>query len=152
MSSTPEATLLSRPARSYAAVAVPNCAESIRIATAFIVQSARNMHVPPASDSLFENAIVEALNNAVTHGNRAQRPGAMIVCELELVGRRLAVRIFDQGPGFLLPTTPRPDWSADDATTVPENGFGISIIQGVFPVVRTIARPGESGLEMALTF
>ena len=39
-----------------------------------------------------------------------------------------------------------------NAQTIPERGFGVPIIQGVFPMVRTIARPGEFGLEMALTF
>jgi anti-sigma regulatory factor (Ser/Thr protein kinase) len=109
------------------------------------------MHVPAASDSLFENAIVEALNNAVEHGNSAQRPEASIACEIERYGQRLTVRIFDQGPGFVLPLA-LPEWNDDDPTTIPEGGFGISIIQGVFPMVRTIARPGEFGLEMALTF
>lgn len=137
---------------SYASVTVPSRVESVSMAAAFIVQAARNMHVPPASDSLFEVAIVEALNNALKHGNPAQRPEALIVCELELVDHRLTVRIFDRGPGFALPRAPRPEWSADDMTTIPERGFGLPIIQGVFPMVRTIGRPGEFGLEMALTF
>jgi anti-sigma regulatory factor (Ser/Thr protein kinase) len=153
MRSTPETT--SQPHSEgpcYAAVTVPSRVESIRPAADFIVQAARNMHIPPASNSLFESAIVEALNNALKHGNTAQRPDAVIVCELELVDRRLTVRILDQGSGFVLPRTPKPDWSADHTATIPESGFGISIIQGVFPMVRTIARPGEFGLEMALTF
>lgn len=151
----------------YASVTVPNRVESIRLATEFIVHAARNMDVPPASGSLFEAAIVEALNNAIKHGNTAKRPGALIVCELELVGHRLTVRILDQGTGFALPqprrrafenplgrdvAVPRPEWSAGDMTTIPEGGFGIPIIQSVFPMVRTIARPGEFGIEMALTF
>lgn len=140
------------PASCYASVTVPSRVESIQLAAAFLVQAARNMHVPSAGDSLFESAIVEALNNAVEHGNTAQRPGAVIVCELELAGRCLTVRILDDGPGFVLPRTPRPDWRVDDMSNIPESGFGISIIQSVFPIVRTIARPGEFGLEMALTF
>jgi anti-sigma regulatory factor (Ser/Thr protein kinase) len=153
MRCTPETTGQSRPEGScYASVTVPSRVESIRLAAEFIVQAARNMHVPPASDSLFESAIVEALNNALEHGSSAQRPDASIVCEVELVDHRLTVRILGQGPGFVLPRTPRPKWSADDMTTIPESGFGIPIIQGVFPMVRTIARPGAFGLEMALTF
>lgn len=136
----------------YASVTVPSRVESIRLAAAFIVQAARNMQVPAASGSPFESAIVEALNNALEHGNTAQRPEAVIVCELERVDRRLTVRILDQGPGFVLPRTPRPVAGAADITTMPEGGFGLHIIQGVFPVVRTIVRPGAFGLEMALTF
>ena len=126
--------------------------ESIRLATEFIVRTARNMHVPPAANSLFEVAIVEALSNAFKHGNAAQRPGALIVCEVERSDRRLTVRIFDQGPGFVLPLTPQPEWSADDTSTAPEHGLGIPIIESAFPIVRTIGRPGDFGVEMALTF
>lgn len=139
-------------ADSYASVTVPARVESVRLAAEFIVQAARTMQVPAASDAIFEIAIVEALNNAIEHGSAAQRPGAVIVCELERIDHRLTVRILDEGPGFVLPRTSRPEWSADDIAAVPESGFGMSIIQGVFPIVRTIARPGEFGLEMALTF
>ncbi len=135
----------------HASVTVPSRVESIRLATQFIVQAARQMCVPLASETLFEVAIVEALNNALEHGNPGRRPEASIVCELERIGHRLTVRVFAQGPDFVLPET-QPEWSADDVTTVPEGGFGIPIIQGVFPMVRTIARPGEFGIEMALTF
>jgi anti-sigma regulatory factor (Ser/Thr protein kinase) len=145
--------VMGHPAESwYASLTVPSRVESIRLAAAFIVEAARNMRVPPASDSLFEVAIVEALTNAVKHGNMAQRTEASIVCELEVVDRRLTVRILDQGAGFVLPRTPPPEWSADDVAAIPASGFGIPIIQGVFPIVRTIARPGEFGLEMTLTF
>jgi anti-sigma regulatory factor (Ser/Thr protein kinase) len=136
----------------YASVTVPSRIESIRLATAFIVQAARDMQVPAASGSLFEVAIDEALTNAVKYGNAAQRTDARIVCELELVDRRLTVRILDQGPGFVLARAPAPEWSPEDVTTIPEGGFGIPIIRSVFPTVRTIARSGEFGLEMALTF
>ena len=93
---------------------VPSRVESVRLASAFIVQAARNMRVPPASDSLFELAIVEALNNAVKHGNPGQRPEALIICEVELVEHRLTVRILDQGPGFALPRPVQAEWAADD--------------------------------------
>jgi anti-sigma regulatory factor (Ser/Thr protein kinase) len=141
-----------READSFASVTVPGRVASIRPAAAFIVDTARNMQVPAALDPLFEVAIVEALNNAVKHGTTAARPDAMVVCELELIGRCLTVRILDRGPGFVVPRTPRPDWDTDDISTVPENGYGVSIIQRVFSTVRTIARPGEFGIEMALTF
>ena len=136
----------------YATLTVPSRVESIRLAAEFVVRSARNMHVPPAADSLFEVAIVEALNNALKHGNAAQRPGALIVCEVERSDRRLTVRIFDQGSGFVLPLAPQPEWSAGDTSTIPERGLGIPIIESVFPIVRTIGHPGDFGVEMALTF
>jgi anti-sigma regulatory factor (Ser/Thr protein kinase) len=131
----------------YATVTVPSRVESIRTASEFIVQTARRMRVPAASDALFEVAIVEALK----HGNAGQGGEPLIVCELERVGRSLTVRIHDQGQGFTLPAS-RPDWSPADTASLPESGFGLPIIQKVFPVVRTTGCPGDFALEMALTF
>lgn len=136
----------------FASVTVPSRVESVRLAASFLVQAAKNMHVARADDSLFELAIVEALNNAVKHGGTGKGPGAVIVCELELADKCLTVRILDQGPGYVLPRVPRPEFRAEDIMSVPESGYGIAIIQGVFPTVRTIRRrPGEFGLEMSLT-
>jgi anti-sigma regulatory factor (Ser/Thr protein kinase) len=139
------------PVEVFAAITVPNRVESIRPTAQFIIETARRMEVPAASESLFEVAIAEALNNAVRHGNSAQSPDAEISCTLRRVGRQLTVSIRDQGPGFDLADA-APDWSAADVASIPEGGFGLPIIQRVFPVVRTIRRPGEFGLEMALTF
>ena len=136
----------------YASVTVPSRVESVRLATSFIVQAARDMGVPAAFGSVFEVAIDEALSNAVKYGNAPARPEALIVCELQLIDRRLSVRILDQGPGFVLPRSPRREWAPEDIAAIPEGGFGIPIIRSVFSTVRTIARPGEFGLEMALTF
>jgi anti-sigma regulatory factor (Ser/Thr protein kinase) len=139
------------PAEAFATIRVPNRLESIRPAVEFIIETARRMEVPAASESLFEVAIAEALNNAFRHGNAAQSPDAEILCTLRRVGRQLTVSICDQGAGFDLPGGV-PNWSPENLASIPEGGFGLPIIQQVFPVVRTIRRPGEFGLEMALTF
>jgi anti-sigma regulatory factor (Ser/Thr protein kinase) len=135
----------------FVSITVPNRVESIRLAASFLVQAAKGMRVPPASEPVFELAIVEALNNAVKHGDTG-RPGAAIVCELERADHSLTVRILDQGPGFDLRVVQRPDPTADDVMAVPESGYGLSIIQSVFPTMGTISRAGKSGLEMSLTF
>lgn len=134
----------------FASVTVPSHVSSVRVAAAFIVGAVRNMHVRQASDALFEVAIVEALNNAVLHGNAAQRAEALMVCELELADQRLIVRLYDQGQGFVFPERPRDEWSADDRANVPEGGFGLPIIANVFSTVRTFGRPGEFGVEMIM--
>ena len=136
----------------FASVTVPSRVESIRLAAEFIVHAARTMAIPQADDSLFEVAIVEALNNAIKHGNADQRSDASLVCELEVDERTFVVRIIDQGPGYQLPRVPQPEWSPDNIASVPESGYGIGIIRGVFPTVRTVGRAGEFGLEMTLTF
>jgi anti-sigma regulatory factor (Ser/Thr protein kinase) len=138
--------------RLYASVTVPTGVESIRLAVDFLVQAARAMRVPAAADTLFEAAIVEAVNNAVEHGDTARRPDAVIVCEIERVNHRLTLRVLGQGPEFALSPKLLPEWDANDVTTLQEGGFGLPIIQSVFPTVHTIARTGEFGLEMALTF
>ncbi|HYB96816.1 MAG TPA: ATP-binding protein [Vicinamibacterales bacterium] len=136
----------------HASITVPSRVESIRCAADFIIEVARTMRVPAADDSLFESAVVEALNNAIEHGNAAQHPDAMTACELEVDGRRLTVRIFGKGPPFALRPGPAPEWNAADLSSLPEGGLGIHIIRGVFPDVRTVTRGGEFGLEMVLTF
>lgn len=130
---------------------MPSRVESVRAAATVLVQAVQHMGVPAASDSVFELAIVEALNNAVAHGSKEN--AAVIVCELELGDRRLTVRVLDQGPGYNLPPLqPRRDWSRDDVLSIPERGYGLTIIQSVFTATRTITRGGASGLEMSLTF
>ena len=136
---------------SFASLKVPSRVESVRVAAAFFVQAAKDMRVPLASDSLFELAVVEALNNAVKHGNADRNAAAVILCELEFVNPRLTVRILDQGPGFEMPRASIPEPTPDDILSVPDSGRGISIIQHVFATVRTISRDSRFGVEMSLT-
>ena len=135
----------------FATVTLPSRVDSVRRAAAFLVQAAKSMRVPLASDAGFELALVEALNNAVKHGN-ADQPGAVIVCEIERADRCLTVRILDEGAGFDPQQLPRPDTSGLDIASIPEGGYGLSIIQTVFPAVRTISQAGRFGVEMSLTF
>lgn len=134
----------------YASVTVPSQITSIRLTAAFIVGAAKNMHVRKASDPIFEVAIVEALNNAVIHGNATHRPEALMVCELELADQRLIIRLYDQGQGFDIANRARRHWCESDRTEVPEGGFGLPIIAGVFSTVRTFGHPGEFGVEMIM--
>jgi anti-sigma regulatory factor (Ser/Thr protein kinase) len=134
----------------FAALLVPRRVEWIRLATGFVVTAARTMEVPAAAGPLFEVAIAEALNNAVEHP--AAGAGASLVCEVECVAQRLIVRLLHRGPGFELPRMPRLAWNPYDTATVPDRGFGLPIIRTVFPIVRTIERQGECGLEIELTF
>jgi anti-sigma regulatory factor (Ser/Thr protein kinase) len=136
----------------FSSVTVPSCVESIRLVAGFMIQAARSMNVTAAWDAQFEMAIVEALNNAVKHGNPEKLENAFMVCELEVRDRTLILRIIDQGPGYSLPRTPAADWNPDDIMTVPESGYGVAIINGIFPTVRTIGSPGAFGLEMRLPF
>jgi len=84
--------------RFVATVTVPSRIDSIRVATSFLVQTARSFGVPASDNTPFEVAIVEALNNALTHGS--QDRDNLIICELELAGRCLKIRVMDQAAKF----------------------------------------------------
>jgi anti-sigma regulatory factor (Ser/Thr protein kinase) len=136
----------------FASLTVPSCIESIRPAAAFLVQAARTLAVPAASNALFEVAIVEVLTNALKHGNKGRRD-ASIVCEIEVSAGRMIVRVFDAGAGFTLPPrAERPESGLDDVDLLPETGYGLPVIQSVFPAVQTVTRGGRFGVELPLTY
>jgi anti-sigma regulatory factor (Ser/Thr protein kinase) len=133
-----------------ASITVPSRVEYLRPASRFLVQASVALSIPRASDPLFETAIAEALTNALNHGN-AKDPAAMILCELVLTADRFTVKIFDEGAGFSLPLRRElPDWSPAEVDVLPTSGFGLPIIQAVFPMVNTVRRSGRFGLELAL--
>jgi anti-sigma regulatory factor (Ser/Thr protein kinase) len=139
-----------------ATLTVPSRVESVRPATAFLVQAARELNVPKAAEPVFEVAISEAVTNAVRHGSR-RRGDAVITCDIQLTnndrdGRELRLRIIDGGEGFDVPP-PRPlAIQSDEIESVPERGYGLPIIQSVFPIVRVIQVDGRFGLELGLTY
>jgi anti-sigma regulatory factor (Ser/Thr protein kinase) len=125
---------------------VPNRIESVRPAAAFLVQTARAFHVAAAANPLFDVAVTEALTNAVKHGHGGGDARGDIVCEVELAPGQLTLRIFDNGPGFTVPQVP--SVSGHEMETLRESGYGLSIIQSVFRVVRAIRVGGRFGLEL----
>jgi anti-sigma regulatory factor (Ser/Thr protein kinase) len=136
----------------FASLTVPSRVESIRPAAAFLVQAAKTLKVPAASNALFEVAIVEVLANALKHGNKG-RLDASIVCEIEVSERGMMVRVFDAGAGFTLPLAgTRPEPTLDDLDLLPEAGYGLPVIQSVFPAVKTVTRGGKFGVELPLTY
>jgi anti-sigma regulatory factor (Ser/Thr protein kinase) len=134
-----------------AALTVPNRAEFVRPATAFLVQAARALDVPAAEEPVFEVALSEAITNAVKHGRR-EGPDSTITCELELENRRLTVRIFDDGEGFRLPTAALPDVSRKRIDALPASGYGLAIMQTVFSKISVVEVAGRFGLELALHY
>ena len=135
--------------RYLATLSVPSRVDSIRPASVFIVQIARMLGVPAADQSLFEVAIVEALANAFTHGNK-QREELPIVCEIEHDVSHFSVRIFDRGAGFFAPTFPSQAPDPEAVEAIRESGYGVAIIQSVFPIVKPVCRRGRFGVELEL--
>jgi anti-sigma regulatory factor (Ser/Thr protein kinase) len=133
-----------------ATLTVPNRVEFVRPATQFLVQAARALHVPIATDPVFEVAISEAVTNAVKHGGGGDQ--STVTCELDLDDHRLTVRIIDDGEGFLLPAAKLPDISPEHVESIPSSGYGLPIIHTVFPNVRLIEVEGRFGVELALCY
>jgi anti-sigma regulatory factor (Ser/Thr protein kinase) len=138
--------------RFFARLTMPARVESIRAAAAFLVQASRSLRVPAAAEATFELAIVEAVTNAVKHGQADGTAEGSVVCELESEGRSLLVRILDAGPGFDLPPASLPGVSSENVQALPEAGYGLPVIQAVFPGVRTVTREGRFGLELPLSY
>jgi len=134
-----------------ATVTVPASVEYVRVASQFVVQTARHLGVPAASSPLFEVAIVEALANAVKHGSRG-RPDAVVTCEVERAAPGLRIRIYDEGEGFqpearaALAAEP----SADDILALPESGYGVPIMHTVFQQIDGRREGGRFCLELTL--
>jgi anti-sigma regulatory factor (Ser/Thr protein kinase) len=142
--------------RLVASITVPGRIESVRPTAAFLVDMARNLRVPAAENNLFEVAIVEALSNAIRHNTRETE--SSLLCELELAGRCLTIRVLDDAAGaplaFAMPTGVIP-WSeatADSWETIPETGYGLYLMRAVFPHIKPVTRDGRHGIEMELTF
>jgi anti-sigma regulatory factor (Ser/Thr protein kinase) len=133
---------------SHATLVVPRRIESVRRATAFLVQAARARHVPAAASPLFEVAVSEAVTNAVRHARDAEAEHTM-TCDLEVSDGRLTLRILNEDARFALPdAAPGPP----SIEFLREHGYGLSIIRSVFPLVRVVERDGRFGVELQLTF
>jgi anti-sigma regulatory factor (Ser/Thr protein kinase) len=124
--------------RYLAKVTVPNRIEAVRPTAGFLVQTARALNVAAASSPLFEVAVSEALTNAVKHGHGRGERGerGTIICELELDPAQLTIRIEDEGPGFTIPARRVPEMGAGHVEALAESGYGLPIMQSIFPVVR----------------
>ena len=93
----------------------------------------------------FSTALIEACTNAIEHGNKYAKDKRVRV-EVNLNGRRLIARVFDEGKGF--------DFSKVDSDTTPpdplsERGRGI-IIMKAFTDELKISRASEGGVCVEL--
>jgi anti-sigma regulatory factor (Ser/Thr protein kinase) len=94
-------------------------------------------------------ALTEAVTNAVKHGH-GEKDNAVIVCEIERSPRLVVFRISDSGNGFVVPDPTLPAIDPAAVQALPESGYGLPIIQTVFPGVRGTRVDGRFTLELAL--
>lgn len=132
-----------------ASLTLPNRPESVRAAVAFMMQTASALEIPAVTIPLFEVALTEAVTNAVKHGN-CGREDAVIVCEVERSPRQAVFRVSDTGRGFIVPDRRLPPIDPAAVHALPESGYGLPIIQTVFPSVRGSQVNGKFTLELAL--
>jgi anti-sigma regulatory factor (Ser/Thr protein kinase) len=137
-----------RDQRFRASTIAPARVESVRASAAFLVLCARSLGIARAADPLFETAVAEAITNAVQHGGG---PDTWMVCELEWHRPRLVVRVLDPGPGFTWQAAGEVPEPPAEVADISESGYGLQIIQAVFPEARTVRRAGLFGLEMPLS-
>ena len=89
-------------------------------------------------------ATMEAVNNAITHGNKGN-PGKIVDIEIKYERNRMMVTVTDEGPGFRPSEVPDP--------TKPENIEELSG-RGVFLMTKLADRIdfNEKGNSVTLTF
>ena len=133
-----------------ASMTVPARAEFVRPASEFVLQTARHLGASATSNPLFEIAVAEALTNAVKHGSRG-RADASVTCEVDGAGGAVSIRILDEGEGFTPgPRTEPVDPSTLDVAAIAESGYGVPIIQAVFPRIQTGRHEGRFCLELGV--
>ncbi len=131
-----------------ASLTVPARPEFVSVASAFVVQTARELGADRVLTPLFEVAVGEALANAVKHGSRGLEH-ATVTCEVEGCDGALSIRILDEGEGFDFSPREVPiDADNIDIASLPESGYGIPIIQTVFKEIRTRRTDGRFCLEL----
>jgi anti-sigma regulatory factor (Ser/Thr protein kinase) len=90
------------------------------------------------------------VTNAIKHGYGG-REDATITCEVERSPRQVVFRVSDTGRGFVIPDPPTlPRIEPSEPQTLPESGYGLPIIQTVFPAVRGTHVNGRFTLELCL--
>lgn len=135
-------------------VTVPGRVESVRPVAAFLVALARGFDVPRAGETLFENAIVEGLNNAIVHAPR--EPEGTLHCEFEFEpGRCLKIRLMNEAvraPVALTFASELNPSGVDAWQQVPQSGYGLYLMRAVFTDIRPVTVDGQHGVEMTLMF
>jgi len=83
-------------------------------------------------DNNLKLALVEALTNAMEHGNHWTE-GSLVRLECDLTSQRLEVSIEDQGPGFDVGSLPDP---TSGEQLLSERGRGVFLMQAIMDQVR----------------
>ncbi|MDD5287087.1 MAG: ATP-binding protein [Desulfuromonadaceae bacterium] len=94
--------------------------------------------------SRINTVLTEALVNAIKHANVTD-PTKEILVRINISGKELAIRVFDNGQGFDLNRVPDPCFDSD---ILNENGRGLFIIRSLMDSVVYKKANGGNVLEM----
>jgi serine/threonine-protein kinase RsbW len=96
----------------YKKIRIESNVESLRIVEKAIDETTALVGISQESYGKILVSAMEAVNNAILHGNRSN-PAKMVDIELRLEKNELLISVTDEGPGFRPETVPDP--------TTPEN-------------------------------
>ncbi|SDY19666.1 ATP-binding protein [Citreimonas salinaria] len=108
-------------------------------------------HPLAARDDAWEIVLAEACTNIVEHA-LAERPGAAFTLSAWLRDDAMYVRLRDRGLPMPTGYPPPPCAAPPRADTLPEGGFGWSIIGRLCRRVRFARRAGENRLDLVIPF
>lgn len=127
----PGASESTRPAwRPLATFTLPSEPGNERRAMEAVASAVAGLPLPAAKLERLKTAVAEATMNAMEHGNqyRAEEP---VTVEVLTDEQSLAVRIYDQGGGAIIPHTDRPDLEAKLAGQQKPRGWGLFLIENM---------------------
>lgn len=108
-----------------------------------------DLHPGAACDDTWEIVLAEACTNIVEHA-LPDRPDAMFTLSAWLRDDRLVVRLRDRGHPMPGGYPPPPHVGPPRADTLPEGGFGWSIINRLCRQVRFDRCAGENRLDLVI--
>jgi len=92
-------------------------------------------------------AVIEAVSNAIEHGNRFE-PERSVQVELWASGRRLRFRVSDEGPGFERDRLDLPTPSPESPEFMKSRGRGLFIMRDIMDAIRIDREAGRFVVEL----
>lgn len=109
---------------------IPSEPGNERLVMQRVVQATEHLQIVPAILERLKTAVAEAAMNAIEHGN-ANQPELTVDVEVAVSGRRLSVRVTDQGGGEEIPQAVTPDLDAKLAGLQSPRGWGLFLIRNM---------------------
>ena len=98
---------------------------------------------------MIELGIVESVNNAIEHAYGG-RSGGEVEVRMTINAREVSADVIDRGSPMSVPPLERkaPELDPADRESLPEGGFGLSIIRSVFDEVTSVSEGNVNRLTL----